>query len=542
MIDRSLELAQLESMLDSVKGEESVFKLYQESRYEDIRKINDVFLQTGISDVRKATELISGERHLKIKNPVINVRGDKGVGKSTLVSTSAIKGYMDGKISRLRYFRYNPTTSNFERLLTLGEPESTPVITVVDDILYFFPDFQKNVLVKGNISYLDNFIKQLINMSSPTRQRGVEATLVYVSDTHSFDALKKSYDNILFAAKRGDLVKLLPDIQPRRGNNPQVEMILDSEFYGKTYAYLGGDIKVYKAAELFADIINRNTGMITKSPRLLRKIIKETKDFLPQIELKIFQDPNITAKIFNREIRTKQEIDRYYDEELRKAHQKLKEVIIRGVEEENTRLQGITTYLKQGQSNMDNLISMIKNTTVKETLNELDGLSEKIRYSFRAWPAKNPQEWVLEEKEITNKVEEGTSKVRNNLASSAEGVSKYIRSLTKGMYDMVNHVYTLRRTVRRAYKEFQVEGANILLNLKYYLELPDSIFNQTKVYDSFLVSIQNYIKNNLETVKTYDTQNVKDIIDRPEDVIRNFNPHTINLISNLSPIPYYSVD
>lgn len=342
---------ELERRLDSLKGEESVFKLYGEGRRDEIKQINQAFLDSGVYDVKKLNEFVG----FGVQGRVAGVNGPKGVGKSTVLSTAALSALIDGKVEALRYFRYDPTSQSFKKMFHEGDEYGSRSLTVMDDVHYFFPDFVENVFRKGSVRYFDNFVRQLIEINKPMlreERNGPNGrkskSLVYVSDTFSFQALKSSYDKLLFAANRGDLIQLLPDLTKKGGSWSKLEMDLDGEFYGKTYATAGGDPALYDAALAFGNKISEETGLLATNPRYLKMLIGGLKESGAQLDPLFFKNAKVMSVLLSKAPGIG-EINVVYNEKLEEIAQRFVSDSHRTIEDARDRISKVlgTEYIEE---------------------------------------------------------------------------------------------------------------------------------------------------------------------------------------------------
>jgi len=346
-----MDFYQLEQRLDSLKGEESVFKLYREGKYGDVKDINQALLGSGLYNVRKLKQFVEFEE----QGRVLGVVGEKGVGKSTVLSAAALSALIDGKVKALRYFRYDPTSQSFQKMFHEGDEYDSRSVTVVDDVHYFFPEFVENVFRKGSVRYFDAFVRQLIDINKPMLQEMEKPSgsrksksLVYVSDTFSFGALKSSYDKLLFAANRGDLIQLLPDLTKKGSSWSKLEIDLDGEFYGKTYAAAGGDPALYDAAFAFGNRIREETGILATNPRYLKMLIGSLKESGAQLDPLFFRDAKFMSVLLSGDHKAA-EINRIYNERLEDIAQRLVSDSHRMIKDASGRIRKVlgTDYIEE---------------------------------------------------------------------------------------------------------------------------------------------------------------------------------------------------
>lgn len=349
-----MQLTKLETLLDNLKGEESVFGLYNQGRYGELEEIHDTFQRTGLGSVRKlssALENFSGRS-------VYGLYGQKGVGKSTLLSTVLLDHYRKNQIDAINYLRYNSATDNFDSIFRLAKGGARRAVTVLDDVHYSIPKFLHNVFVRGSVSFFDRFNSAMTKLNSSLKDYP-SSVMIYVSDDYGFKLLRDTYFEILFAAGRSDLIRFLPTA-PGKSN----EINIDNEFYTRTYSIVGGNPSTYEAANRFGEVLELEYGNLLTTPRALKILIKELGDTRTE-DTPIFHDLQLFGKIMRNEVSEKRHLSDYFS-------QKVREELIR------YRDEVLTNYTSQIYNSHQKILSMAHKVTLvsKQMLDKLNYISE----------------------------------------------------------------------------------------------------------------------------------------------------------------------
>jgi hypothetical protein len=455
---------------------------------------------------------------------VVELGGQKGVGKSVAVSSSVVSAYIDEKIKYVNYLRYNKESGNFDSLFFKGDPDAGKRVVIIDDIHYFLPDFHQNVLVEGNVGNLDRFVQNLIDMTSFYLEEPTNTTMVYVSDTLSYEALRKIYDKMLFAAGRGDLIKLLPDVTSKGvGGSPHLS--LDSEFYGKTYTLLKGKPEIYKTASMFAEIMEEDTGMLARNPRILKQIIDTVDKHGLEIDDRFNKNWNLAKLIYRGEITGQYGLDIYYFKERERL---------------------FDTYFSGNM--VENVISM------KRELNNLSKEVTDIAYRFKEAAdysklSENFNEKIeldiknLKRSAYQSVIEIGNSASKKLLKKEYAILNKMKREISRTnniLLESDRSIKKLAMEIKNLSDNFQETLSESKAEQEHYLELVPLMLNEHNKYKILLDASKNYIGDKIGTVTLSDVSNIKAMIEDPDKILENINKNTISLISNLTPVPYYS--
>ncbi len=289
-----IQLGELEKLLDKLKGEENIFSINKTGKdgEEKIKEISDLFLSTGLKDVSRFDETLQNLKYKRSK--AVSVKGEKGTGKSTLVSSLVMKNFYQGNVDEIFYFRYNQDTKKFDQIFSQSRDSPKTRAICLDDILYFTPDW-----TSGKVS---NFVRSLDSVSSLYKESKHGTILVYVADGPSLNGLLEIYDSVTRSAGRSDVSAKLPWLPPTSKLSNPNEFEVGREFFGKTYSILGGNKDDYHAANLFAELIRKDTGIFANNPRLLKYIINQVGNLKHVINPNFFSHLGITEKLLKGEI------------------------------------------------------------------------------------------------------------------------------------------------------------------------------------------------------------------------------------------------
>lgn len=312
-----MQLTELESLLDNLKGEESVFSLYNQGRYGELEEIYNVFQKTNLTSVSK----LSNALDIFLGRPVYGIFGPKGVGKSTLLSTTLLHYYIKGNIDAINYLRYSPDKDNFETIFRLEKENAKRAVTVFDDIHYSIPKFLHNVFVKGSVRFFDNFNAAMVKLNKFIKNYP-SSMLIYISDNYGFKPIRDAYFEVLFAAGRSDLIRLIPGI-PTKSN----EISIDNEFYARTFSILGGNPKTYEVASRFGEVLELEHNKLFTTPRALKILIGELSNIQTE-ETPIFHDLNIFGKIIRNEIKNKENLVKHFDQKVHDELMRYRDAIV----------------------------------------------------------------------------------------------------------------------------------------------------------------------------------------------------------------------
>jgi hypothetical protein len=258
-------------LLDSLKGEESVFALYQKGRTKELEELYEIFLRTNLYSVTKLDRLLAGENNRK--RNVACVYGEKGTGKSTVVSVAALVNFEKGNIKELHYHRYEPNKNQFDELFESKKQDGKRIVIIIDDLHYFVGDFAKSLL-SGKVSHLDKFLSELREVN--TLSTSDSSLLLYITDEHSTYYLYRILSNLVSPFDREDLLALFPQVS--KSTN---EILVDEKFFGRTYSLLGGKEKLYAACKVNIKIVNEEIQSESKvplkinTPRMFKILMKE---------------------------------------------------------------------------------------------------------------------------------------------------------------------------------------------------------------------------------------------------------------------------
>ncbi|TAL46853.1 hypothetical protein EPN87_04215 [archaeon] len=298
-----MRFSEVRELLDELKGEDSVFKLLETKEWA-ISELYSLFINTKVKDVARLQEFLSNLKGDESRT--ISVGGERGVGKSTLVSTALLDNYSDGKIDQINYIRYNVTDGNFKELFKISRTNPKSRVIVIDDILYFMPDW-----ATGRVS---NFIRTLDSITKMYYERS-PTLLIYVTDTWSPDVFYTICDGVARVAGRQDLLQNLP--RPpisKKVHNPH-EINIDSEFFGRTYSITEGDYQYYDIAKAFGDVMRSTKGLLATNPRLLRFLINKVgqiyyngKDAYDPV---LFVNDEVLRKFLTHELESKDDVKQF---------------------------------------------------------------------------------------------------------------------------------------------------------------------------------------------------------------------------------------
>jgi hypothetical protein len=529
--------SQIEASLDSLKGEESVFRLYKDGKHKELKEINDVFLKTGLYDVSHFNEILANTKNHKTR--VVSVDGEKGAGKSTLVSTVALNQLNSKNIDEIRYLRYESQSQRFKELFKVESEDPKTRVTVVDDVHYFVPDCIDGVLVKGSVQCFDRFVTDLFNIDCLFHDPQFSSTLVYISDTHSTAALQKFFDGVLSSADRTDLSTLLPRVT--KTNSPKIT--IGKEFYGKTYAVLGGNINQYNAAETFGDVMKEENPNLVVNSRLLKHVIKSVRPFSHQINYKIFADDEIAKSIVRGESITPDSI----------------------VKQIYKRAEGITTELYQqleterckAFSEVRPMIDFISDE--RKYSNEDFDKTENITKDIVESIDKKSRRTDLGERTVSISQERSLLENSRNHESFAQTFSeltldssnrfnaqikRFYPIFSRMKYELGHGSKTLKevhQNLEKATADYKRKIRNTSEGLDYYkkvLNKPQKLEKYQSIYAEVKKSAEEFISKSPIMFTTTDTKKIKNIIDNPQEAISRINPHTIDLIRSLDLIPF----
>jgi hypothetical protein len=472
---------ELSALLEHPKGEENIIKLFKDGKYETIKKINKQFNDTGIYDVCKLNELF--QREIPSSGKMTGVFGPKGCCKSTVASTDAFTSYIDGKSDDLRHLRYDPKTGKSQTLFSehVQNPKNRDVI--LDDISYLAPSLAEGLLSKGSVRMLDEFTNSLVDLDEIINEKGVKTKVYCISDANSLKALQSIFTKVMCMAGQEELVSLLPRVSKQEVN-------IDEEFFGKTYARLGGKKDAYEASAVLAELINEKNPKVTASPRLLKQLIDAAQKH-DSINYKIFRDKIVAKEIIAGRSKTPQDIQSHINQRAVDAVQRVREELIKSHLDDSERYysadERVRKETKEGYS-----------STLKALAEVLAGNDDVvgIRGSLVSIAGKLERSPLARKGHVGHKI----------LESSQACINTIDQALSDSAY------YS---------KLFQSQ---------------DYLAKQNKLLDDVKSEVEKKIAQNPQFFSNDDAMKVKNLVNNPGLI--SINPHTIDLIRERAPIPY----
>lgn len=578
-----MQLNQLETLLDSLKGEESIFRLYQAGRLDEVREVSNTFKSTELPQVAKLYDILFRSRYSRFK--VVGVHGEKGVGKSTLASTAILDNYLAGNVDDVHYFRYNSNSQSFDQMFKLINPNpktTKSVVGVLDDIHYFVPDFVTNVFQKGSVTQLDRFTQSLMRINGLLRGKNIMSVLLYVSDTHLFHTLRRIYDKLASGADRYDLLELLPRVSGSLSTSSHpLEIMLDNEFYGKTYAVAGGNKDFYTAARVFGSLMRDETGIFADNPRMLKYIIRQVTGLGNQMDLGLFREDKLITRILKREIIDEETAKMFFYENVGDSIREFYDELsgyCSGVLDDFRRLNVVGGYRMKNISKASKKLSISneavirrlgtirsdRNLTAKKLSNLLNRIfeySEEKSLNYEApLSASISSEWRRHKRYSARRYNEAT-KFFNDIVMLVNDFNVASADIETAIENMKKNE-TIKKSLRRN-KQIEASKINSIRELienipKLTSETVDEMKQIEKNLDEFVLAIRNpevlekhrrayitvrdvaqvFASSHPNLFSSSESAEVKKLLDDPDEAIRRVNPHTIDLISNLELIPY----
>jgi hypothetical protein len=539
-----MEYSQLKTLLERPKGEESVFRLYQDGRQEELKEVYKLFLATKVDCVLRFDEILANTKQEPRR--VTGVYGGKGIGKSTMASTVAINQYLSRNIDSIRYMRYNPQTQRFEELFNpIERPNPSSRVTFVDDVSYFVPDFVERIFIKGkgSIECFDKFVSSLLNIQEVFKEKGLKSVLVYVSDSHSLSSLREVFTRILYAADRNDLIELLPKISKSKssGVSTPFEICVDREFYGKTYAMAGGNIELYRVADIFGNAIQEESGILASNPRLLRSLIKMITNYSGQINFRLFENDEIAKMIVKGQLVTSKDIAGH-------LYRRAGEVIA----------EFYSNFYDLETKVVDELEELYYKRLTPDLEKSIDDMIKSLG-GDGVGPPSGPYPIPLNVDLV--EIWRMERRYANRTASRIFGLNKKISTWTRGLgketadteklmkdIDLQREVVDKNRTlaelgedVKNLIRNYSRKIKDIKDVLDYYnriLENPQELSKHHSMYAGVKKEVIDLVSTQPSLFSTTDIAHVKTMIDNPSEAIKKINPHTIRLISEMELLPY----
>jgi len=598
-----MEITELEKLLDSLKGEESIFNLFNSGRHEELDDIHQTFTGAQVYTISRLNEAIQRIEESGA-NSIISLTGEPGIGKSTLLSTLLVNHHLFGSLNQIDYFRYDPVFQSFVEIFKSKKGEG-PRAVVLDDVHYFLPDFVNNVIVKGSVTQFDRFVGSLQQINSLLRKRPkIGSALVYVTDTHGFRVLRDAFNSILTAADREDLTSLLPNL-PHNNTATKFEIGLDTEFFGKTYAFAGGNIDFYNAALSFGELIREDTGLLGTNARLLRHSIGQVRSFKEQMDMRFFEDQDVAKSILKGQRVDPDTLGITYEDRMRDSLEGLNERILEPVSDAITNLSELKSemydYLHTFAKHTDEegwshrvIYELLCSRDIRQFLDFIRNEKSNTERFYHGNLGKNVETGEIESSEdITRRITEQeviskevlpfisdlqTKFQQEHQKLSSSNVGNYINrnftSLIKQMWQgptfyapsfvvssyiasgearSMSDLFDVRREKLRTTPEFmttvlgshKAEMSHLLELRDLYLPIignRDLVQGYLNIYQQIRAAVQHYASTNprIFSYSTPEREVVRKFVDNRDEFISRMNPHTIEVIRNLSIIPAYS--
>ncbi len=507
-----MEISQLEVLLDNQKGEESAFRLYQEGRHWEINEIANLFLQTQISDVTRLNEFIANLKYQK-SSQVIGVYGERGAGKSTLSSSLLLNHYILGNIDELRYFRYNTSLKNFEELFKLNRNSPKNRAICLDDTIYLVPDLSGSGKVAPFIRTLEDVTK--LYGQQPT------TLFIYISDAHSVKILQELYDRILYMIGRRDLVPSLPRIpSAQKLENPN-EMEVTREFYGKTYAVAGGDIRLYDVGNIFGNVLQEESGLFATNPRLLKFLIKQIKTYSEQMDIRVLKESEIAAEILKGELVTKEGIISYMNNRAGEAFKEFWSDI------ENIRQKTLSKLQKSSSKFSD------KYRTLQDRARLNISLAERIIKGLEGLVITKEESITPTDMDIISRFESIKPDIeviaRYFLSSEYDIKTKIIdvettlRGMTSEMQSERESLKEASSEVKKSIETHEKKLQNIQKNIDYYKSVllhSQNLGKYNEIYTQIKNKAHEFVSKQPSLFSMSDIEPIKDLLNNPREVAR----------------------
>jgi hypothetical protein len=405
---------------------------------------------------------------------------------------------------------------------------------VVDDIHYFVPDFLDSIIVKGSVTGFDRFVSDQMMIEKLHKDRKVSTKLVYVSEANSSTALQNFCYEVLSAAGRQDL-NMLPRV------SKAADLTVDKDFYGKTYAELAGNPKVYDVADTFGEMISEDNPEILNSPRLLKHLIKQSEKNRRKIDYDLFKDRE-TAKgiVRGRTPTTAQVVQLFYN----KAGEVTTE-FYRNIYDISQDLEGKTSEtmkdMTYAQEEMNRNLESVKESwgrirdvsvpiIVKTDLRckvinipvgeDLDAALQKHKRLSEDMEYSNPHQIGYVKDHLSNTISI-SRKIPDAIREEREALKRA---------DLRCKSEKAQYTTKMCDIQSTLEHYKAVLKSKVGLEIYPAVYKEVKESALARVSL------NPTFFSSSDTNQIMGIISDPKSIIRRVNPHTIDLIMNLDVI------
>jgi archaellum component FlaC len=519
---------ELENLLENPKGEDNIFNLYNSGKEDKIKELYYVFLDTRLPAVLDLDELLSkgGPR----KKNVGCVYGKKGIGKSTLVSTAAIVNHLNKNVKDIYYHRYNPIAKKFEEVFKSERENGKNRVIVLEDIHYFLPDLIDDIL-KGKLSPLDNYIGELIKINKLMEEG--PSILIYVSDEHSLEFLRSIISNIAEISGWDELSRLLFPPSPK--SRPCYQRKIDEEFFGKTYALLKGDIKLYNvwnvATKISEEKIKTELGypVSVRTPRMFKVLMRKLGKIEKEL-LKLYEDPLFIEALLQDSVEEFFEsLNKTKEETIQKMYRELGEILLQFRKE-----------LNKSEEEMNKLENKIRGykTDLKELREKVNMWNENIE-------ALANEHGVLGNWEnILNAVVEHKIEVKNRFIKRYkeekihEGLKREIQNQTKLFQDFLEDLESTANTYKR-----KVE--NLDEKIKYYTELysivkknwPYATSKVREICEKVEEIALNVIKENPILFSRQDVDKLRELLDL-DKMWEMVNKNSILLLRERRLLPY----
>jgi len=328
-----MELPELETLLASLKGEESAFALYQGKKKREIKQIANLFLETRDYNIGKLNSIIRNVSDMGPKTKrVVSLYGEKGVGKSTALSIFLLDNLLKGNIDGIVYLRYDAKAEEFREIFNINGESGRKVVACVDDMAYY-----SSALAEGKAV---NLAKGIEERARIYRNPGTRL-FFYISDLTHAAFISALETKILEKVGRGDLVYSMPKMAVGSAGSSKDEVTVDNSFYGKTYALLKGNLKFYDLGVLFGEMIRETDNIFANNPRLLKFLIRQIEANNSKIDRAIFVDKELGKQVLKSGQLDAKEAIGHFSEQARKeigAYYKDLREHARGVENEHKKM------------------------------------------------------------------------------------------------------------------------------------------------------------------------------------------------------------
>ena len=594
-----MEMLQIEKLLDSLKGEESIFRLFKNGKYFELAELYKTFLSAEVHTPYQINETLNAVAQER-KNALISITGEPGVGKSTLLSTLLVNNYLRGNLDQIHYLRYDPALKDFGEIFNISRGDGRGMkAVVIDDILYFLPELVSNVIVRGSVSQFDKFVGKMQYVNDlATRSGRSGSVVVYVSDTYGLRTLQKALGKILLAAERSDLASVLPTLA--RQNKPRrYETSVGTEFFAQTYALAGGGIEDYNAALFFGDQIKEDSGLFGTNARLMRYLIDQVRLHKGNTDARFFADQDLAKKIFRGESITSKDIDDDFQSRLGDSFEGLEDAVSGPIQLTYQNFSDLREESVKWQEAVSPLVRLAKGSGLSYA--EVDQFAETLfRDEIRL---KNPHlpsfpEGRIETAEdiaqrievaktaskmVVEKISETRQKLeseRKKLAESTIGnyvmrsLDVFVEQHNNLTHDPFNEIdrslfykvspFFARKDVNSldelvaarskiidvtqlfmdsVIKANETEARRLFDLLHFYqavVENPSAIQSYQVAYKQIRQAAEEYAAKQpiIFSATTPERILARKFVNSPDEFISKMNPHTIDLIRNLEVIPY----